>query len=254
MPKSRISSVFLKAIFIAIVLVLVLIIFPKKTSDFQFDYSQIAQIDIPQNYPIHGIDVSHYNGDLQWKAIKQADLFDTTSLKFVFIKATEGKTLKDSHFSKNWNNSKKHGFVRGAYHFYIASRDPIEQAKNFCKTVKLEKGDLPPVCDFEGQYGKPKIQIKKDLIKFLDYIQNHFDVLPILYTNSKLYELIIDGDDSFTKYKVWLASYERKEIKFRENLLMWQHNTLGKVPGSSKSIDYNVFLGSESDFNSILIK
>ncbi len=36
--------------------------------------------------------------------------------------------------------------------------------------------------------------------------------------------------------------------------MFWQHNKSGKIPGSSKSIDYNVFLGSEEDFNRILIK
>lgn len=254
MPKTRIKSHLLKIILAVVALVLVLFFFSKKTADFEFKYSEIADIELPHNYTIHGIDISHHNGDLFWKSIHSVDLFDSVSLKFVFIKATEGKTLKDPKFNHNWRESKKYGLTRGAYHFYIASRDPIKQAENFCRIVQLQKGDLPPVCDFEGQFGVPTKKIKKDLKLFLKYIEDNYQVTPIIYTNPKLFEKIFKDDESFEDYKLWIAHYGNKMIEKHKNLLIWQHNKSGKLPESSKSVDYNVFLGSENDFNSILIK
>jgi lysozyme len=254
MPKTRIWSILLRVFIVICILILVLVLFPKKTSEYQFEYSKVANIELPQNYHIHGIDISHHNGELAWNQIKEVNLFDEVPVKFVFIKATEGRTLKDSYFLKNWNASKKNGFIRGAYHFYIASRDPIEQAKNFCNSVELEEGDLPPVCDFEGQFGISNKKIKKDLIKFLQYVENYYNITPILYTNPKLYDKFFRDEEPFNDYKLWIASYNNKKIKNNPNLIIWQHNKSGKIPGSSKSVDYNVFLGSENDFNSILIK
>lgn len=255
MPKARKkSTIVLKLFIFLVVLILALVLFPKKTSEFSFEYSEVADIEIPENYPIHGIDLSHHNGVISWKKLKKSYLFDSVAVKFVYLKATEGRSLIDSYFSKNWEDAKTFGFSRGAYHFYITTRDPIEQAKNFCKNVRLEKGDLPPVCDFEEQLGVSKSKIQKDVHLFLTYLSEHYDIEPIIYTNPKLYERIFQGNDLFNKYHFWIAKYENQELHLHDKLMFWQHNKSGKIPGSSKSIDYNVFLGSEEDFNRILIK
>jgi len=255
MPKARVkSTTALKCLIFIVVLILALFFFPKKTSEFSFEYSDVANIDLPKNYPIHGIDLSHHNGKISWEQLKETYLFDKIALRFVYVKATEGRSLKDSYFKKNWIDAKRHGFSRGAYHFYITTRDPIEQAKNFCKIVHLEKGDMPPVCDFEEQLGVPKSKIQKDIISFLNYLADKYHIDPIIYTNSQLYKRIFQESDLFQKYHFWIAKYENQDILTHKKLLFWQHNKLGKIPGTSKFVDYNVFLGSEADFNKILIK
>lgn len=255
MPKARIkNTIGLKIFIFLVVLILALLLFPKKTSEFGFEYSKIADIELPQNYAIHGIDLSHHNGNINWGKLSQEFLFDTVSVKFVYVKATEGRSLQDSHFQRNWEAAKKNGFSRGAYHFYITTRDPIEQAKNFCQNVKLQKGDLPPVCDFEEQLGVSKTKIQKDILSFLEYLGEFYGISPIIYTNPKLYKRIFQENKSFENYNYWIAQYDNQEILIHDKLLIWQHNKSGKIPGSSKSIDYNVFLGSEEDFNRILIK
>ena len=74
------------------------------------------------------------------KAMKVLDI----RLQFAFMKATEGIGNIDSYFKRNWKKSKQAGIIRGAYHFFIATKDGRLQAQNFIKSVTLQSGDLPP--------------------------------------------------------------------------------------------------------------
>ena len=72
------------------------------------------------------------------------------------MKATEGGDHNDTTFEANFANARNHGFIRGAYHFYIPSTDALKQADFFIRTVKLVSGDLPPVLDVEVTGRKEK--------------------------------------------------------------------------------------------------
>jgi len=65
-------------------------------------------------YSVHGIDVSHYQRDIDWKQIAR-----NPKIKFVFIKATEGKDFKDKYFQENWKNASESGLYKGAYHYFV---------------------------------------------------------------------------------------------------------------------------------------
>lgn len=224
-----------------------------KDEGHQFSYSDAIQIDVPQKHSIHGIDVSHHNGNVPWHRISQLDLFDTVSVKFVFIKATEGRSLQDPNFHTNWHHAKQKGLTRGAYHFYIPTRDPIEQARNFCQLVKLEEGDLPPVCDIEVTNQVNQHQLKRNVKKFLDYLSKHYQTNPILYTNLRMYSDLFNNEE-FNDFHLWLASYDEENIVEPNNLRFWQYSKHGKLKGNSKSWDYNVFLGDHTEFATMLIK
>ena len=84
-------------------------------------------------------------------------------LGFVFIKATEGIVNTDPQFKRNWKKSKQAGMIRGAYHFFLATKDGREQAQNFISMVDLEEGDLPPVVDIEQTYGVNSCHIEKGI-------------------------------------------------------------------------------------------
>lgn len=219
----------------------------------QFSYSDAIQIEVPQKHPIHGIDVSHHNGIVPWNHLTELEIFDTVSLKFVFIKATEGRSLQDPNFQVNWRKAKQKGLTAGAYHFYIPTRDPIEQAKNFCKMVQLQEGDLPPVCDIEVTNSVSHKKIRKDIKAFLNYLTDYYHTKPILYTNTRMYSDLFNNEE-FTDFPLWLASYETNTIVDADNLRFWQYSKHGKLEGNSKSWDYNVFLGDHSEFASMLIK
>ena len=144
-------------------------------------------IPIPSNYAIHGIDVSRYQERIAWDAVRQMEV-DYIKLGFVFIKATEGTGRTDPFFQRNWKRSKEAGMVRGAYHFFITTRDGTEQAKNFTRAVKLERGDLPPVLDVEKTFGVAPAVIRKEVQEWCAYIESYYGVKPILYTNADFYK------------------------------------------------------------------
>jgi lysozyme len=79
-------------------------------------------IGIPTNYTIHGIDVSRYQQLIAWEEVKSMKV-ENIQLGFAFIKATEGIGNVDPQFNRNWRRSKNNEIVRGAYHFFIASKD-----------------------------------------------------------------------------------------------------------------------------------
>ena len=79
---------------------------------------------IPSGYDIHGIDISHYQGKIDWERL-QRNQQTATPLHFVFMKATEGGDHNDTTFEVNFANARNHGFIRGAYHFYIPGTDAL---------------------------------------------------------------------------------------------------------------------------------
>jgi GH25 family lysozyme M1 (1,4-beta-N-acetylmuramidase) len=86
-------------------------------------------------YPA-GIDVSHYDGSIDWDAVAAAGIV------FAFAKATEGITFHDNRFDFNYAEMARVGIFRGAYHFGHPGIDPIAQADYFFNTVNPVAGDL----------------------------------------------------------------------------------------------------------------
>jgi lysozyme len=208
-------------------------------------------IPIPTNYIIHGIDVSRYQERISWDAVQKMQVA-YIKLGFAFIKATEGTNRTDPYFSRNWKRSKEAGIVRGAYHFFIASRSGREQAKNFCKTVKLESGDLPPVLDVEKTFGVPPALIRKEVKDWCTYIEGYYGVKPILYTNADFYKVYLQGylDD----YPLWVAHYlQPHQPRITRDWSFWQHSESGTVNGIYGKVDFNVFNGDSVAFRSLLI-
>ena len=209
-------------------------------------------IDIPVNYAIHGIDVSRYQHNIDWKAVK--DMQDQqVKIGFAFIKATEGLGRVDNGFRRNWFNAKKALMPRGAYHFFISSKSGKAQAENFIETVNLSKGDLPPVLDIESANGASVTDIQQRAIDWLLMIENHYKVKPIIYTNIDFYENFLDG--KFDDYPLWIAHYyEKKKPRITRKWILWQHNEKGRVNGIDAFVDFNVFNGDSTAFKNLLIK
>ena len=143
-------------------------------------------ISIPENYLIHGIDVSRYQQNISWESVIKMKV-KNVQLGFVFLKATEGIVNTDPQFKRNWKKSKQAGMIRGAYHFFLATKDGREQAQNFISMVDLEEGDLPPVVDVEQTYGVNSAILKKELKEWLDVIENYYNIKPIIYTSVSFY-------------------------------------------------------------------
>lgn len=207
---------------------------------------------IPSGYNIHGIDISHYQGKIDWERLQQ-NRQTTIPLHFVFMKATEGGDHNDTTFEANFANARNHGFIRGAYHFYNPATDALKQADFFIRTVKLDTGDLPPVLDVEVTGKKEKPELQRGLKQWLDRVESHYGVKPILYTSYKFKTRYLD-DTLFNAYPYWIAHYYVDSVKYRGKWHFWQHTDVGSVPGIEEDVDLNVFNGTLEELKSLTLK
>jgi lysozyme len=208
-------------------------------------------IDIPVNYPIHGIDVSKYQSVIDWQSVKDMNV-NNVQISFVFIKATEGLDDEDDYFSRNWRKAKSAGLIRGAYHYFLATKSGRDQAENFINSVKLETGDMPPVLDIEHSYGVEANVLRDRLKEWLETIQNYYGVMPIIYTNVEFYKQFLKDD--FDGYPLWVAHYLQKERPhIYRDWTFWQHDEGGRVNGIFTKVDFNVFSGDSTEFRKILM-
>lgn len=209
-------------------------------------------IAIPEAYPIHGIDVSRYQELIAWEEVSRMQV-KKIKLGFAFIKATEGVGNTDPRFQRNWKKARANGIVRGAYHFFIASRDGRMQAENFIRRVDLEPGDLPPVLDIEQLNGMTPLQLKKEAKEWLAIVENHYKVRPIIYTNIDFYKRYLGAE--FDQYPLWVAHYyEQKQPRIERGWVFWQHNDQGNVNGIRAKVDFNVFVGDSAAFRELLLR
>ncbi|MCY7352095.1 MAG: glycoside hydrolase [Cytophagaceae bacterium] len=219
--------------------------------------SDRAGIRLPLRYPVHGIDVSKFQGTIEWRRVRRMRLAekeeDTLRPSFVFIKATEGQGLTDRAFQRNWAGARKAGLRRGAYHFYLPFRDPVRQANHFFRTVVLEKGDFAPVLDIELNAPKPDADIIRDLNIWLNLVETHYGIRPIIYTNPYFYKKFIRGH--FDEYPLWIADYSNERLAGYPSgqVQFWQHSKSGWCEGIGGQVDFNVFLFDEDKMEDICL-
>lgn len=209
-------------------------------------------ISLPANFTIHGIDVSRYQQSISWKEVKEMKVRDV-QVNFAFIKATEGLSNLDPQFRRNWNDSRKNLVHRGAYHYFIGSRSGKAQAENFISTVRLQKGDLPPVLDVEQTDGASVTDLQQRIWDWLAAVEKAYRVQPIIYTNADFYETFLKG--RFDEYPLWVAHYlVKKKPRISRSWLFWQHNESGHVNGIGSFVDFNVFNGDSVAFQKLLVR
>ncbi len=197
---------------------------------------------LAENYDkVAGIDVSQYQGKINWNDVKFIN--KKYPIGFVFIRASVGNDCDDLSFKFNWKEAKKHKIIRGAYHYYRPNENSVEQAERFIQLVKLEKGDLPPVLDIEKLPVEQSIDsLKIGLKRFLKKIDEHYKVKPIIYTNQKYYEDFLE--EEFEDYTFWIANYNFIDQKIDDKFLFWQFTEKGKIDGIRYNVDMNVYNGT----------
>lgn len=187
-----------------------------------------------------GIDVSEYQDEIDWDEVKTLD--DDYQLSFVFIRATVGNDRLDKRFEENWLQAKENKLIRGAYHYYRPNENSLEQAELFIKTVRLEKGDLPPVLDIERLPENQSMErLKLGLRRWLTKIEAHYKVKPIIYTGERYYDDFLKKE--FSDYLFWIANYNFYREKMEEDWLFWQFTEKASVSGIKGNVDVNIFNG-----------
>lgn len=207
----------------------------------------------PEGYEIHGIDISHYQGTIDWDELRHAQI-NGCPLRFIIIKSTEGSNRIDTYFKSNFYESREHGFLRGAYHFWSNQSTAETQARHFIRNVQLEPGDLPPVLDIENMpKGKTVEDFQQDILSWLHIVENAYGVKPIIYTYYKFKELYLNAP-VFDDYPYWIAHYYVSEVKYTGPWKFWQHTDAGRLPGIKGYVDLNIYNGSFYDLKQLTIQ
>lgn len=201
-----------------------------------------------KNYEVKGVDVSHYQGDIDW------EILSNQGIKFAFIKATEGKSFVDENYNLNYKNAIKTDLKIGAYHFFTYDTDGVLQAENFIKNVSKTENMLPPVVDIEF-YGEEYTveRTKEQLHLMLNKLEEYYEKKPIIYTTHETYNWYIAND--FKDNYIWI-----RDVFFKPRLIdnrewtFWQYTNRAKLDGyngQEKRIDINVYNGNMNDLENL---
>ena len=203
-----------------------------------------------QNF-VSGIDVSHYQGKIDWGAVSES------GIQFALTKATGGDSFVDPEFSNNWHGIRSNEIIRGAYHFFYASSNPVTQANHFLKTVgPLEKSDFPPILDIEILDNATPGLLVSNAIKWLESVEDATGKRPIVYTDVAFGKQYLN-DPRFGKYALWIAEYAEKVKAVPDpwstaGWKIWQHNQSGRVKGIDGAVDMDIFQGTKAELQGLI--
>jgi len=205
--------------------------------------------DHPAKHEVHGVDVSKWQGDIDWVKLRKS------GIDFAYIKSTEGGDHTDDRFDEYWRQARRAGIPRGAYHFYYFCTSAGKQADWFIRNTPKERGALPPVLDIEWNHASPTCKKRPDpavvrieMKIFLDRIEAYYGRKPMIYTTVDFHRDNLEG--YFGEYTFWVRSvadhpdniYNGREWDF------WQYTGTGRVPGIEGDTDINVFAGDRKDW------
>lgn len=220
-------------------------------------------------YPVWGIDVSHYQGEISaedWKKLIDGELkAKGHEIDFAYMKATEGSSHVDKRFGENWTAVRDSlgEFRAGAYHFFSFESAGITQLENYTNRVTFMDGMLPPAVDLEfyaGNENNPpdKTSILRELTVMLDGLEQTYHMIPIIYVTEESYDYFLSGEEAFNRYPLWVRNVITKPKKLDRQWTIWQFTNKGMLKdeegahyfGSEQEpfVDINVFYGDTEEF------
>jgi lysozyme len=217
------------------------------------DYSAKLGDEVTK-YPVHGIDVSKYQGNIDWPAAARS------GVRFAYIKATEGGDRKDDRFDENWQGARAAGIPTGAYHFYYFCRPVEDQIAWFKTHVPPARDALPPVLDMEWNHlsptckkRPPAAQVQADMEVFLAEMRRFYGKSPIIYTTVDFHRDVLHSN-ALGNHAFWVRSVaSHPAAKYADrSWTFWQYTATGSVPGVRGKVDRNVFAGSERQWQQFL--
>jgi lysozyme len=202
---------------------------------------------------VNGIDVSYAQGAIDWAGVSE------TEIAFAYVKATEGISINDEQFSRNWSTSKARGIPRGAYHFFHFNDDPVSQANFFLAAANPQAGDLLPAVDVEVTDGMSNLmQLIQRLRAFISTVEQAISGRRMMiYTGWDFWNTSLAGSDAFSGHPLWIAEYNTDPAPSLPdgwtNWSIWQHQSNGSVSGINGDVNLDVLNGATSDLKDLTV-
>lgn len=198
----------------------------------------------------HGIDVSHYQGRINWDEVAR-----DIRVTYVYLKATEGTGNSDDTYSYNFNECKRLGLKVGSYHFFRPQLSARAQYDHFVAHVETRRQDLLPVVDAETMNGVSDALFQARLLEFCELLEREYGKKPIIYTGKNFYNKHIYGNTRLRAYKYFIAAYSfiEPELYDDNDYVLWQYSATGSVRGIRGNVDMSRFVGRH-DIRDILYR
>lgn len=192
---------------------------------------------------IQGIDVSHHQDSIDWKAVAAA------GMQFAYAKASEGAGFTDPAFAANYAGILGAGMLRGAYHFFDVAPAPLDQVANFLKALGTPRpDDLPPMLDLESGGSQDGPAIVRGALQWLDQVQQAVGRTPVVYCTGRFWTDVLGNPEKLKEFPFWIAEYTGADAPAlpagRPSYSLWQYAQTGKVQGISGPVDLDWFNGS----------
>lgn len=190
---------------------------------------------------VHGIDLSHYQGEVFWETVGE-----NTKMAYVYLKATEGGDRIDDRYERNIELAHRYGLKVGSYHFYRPKTEQVRQLENFKTQCRPGEQDLIPMIDIESTGGLPKEEFCDSLFKFLSMVEVAYNQKPLLYTGRNFYNKYLQG--RVDEWKLMIAMYTSEEPVLADgrDYTIWQYTGKGRISGVSGHVDKSRFMGDHS--------
>ncbi len=190
---------------------------------------------------IHGIDMSHYQGEVFWDAVGE-----NAKMAYVYLKATEGGDRVDDMYERNIQLAHKHGLKVGSYHFYRPKTEQIKQLENFKAQCRPGEQDLIPMIDIETTGGLPSEEFRDSLFKFISLVEEAYRQKPLLYTGTNFYNKHLSGE--LGDYPFMIAQYSSNEpvLSDGRDFAIWQYTAKGRIDGVNGYVDKSRLMGRHS--------
>jgi lysozyme len=193
---------------------------------------------------VKGIDVSVYQGNIDWAAVKGS------GIEFAIARVSDG-SYKDTKFDQNWPAMKAAGLIRGSYQFFEPDEDPNAQADLMIQKVGvLGAGDLPCVLDVEATGGQSAGTIAANIHTWFDKIKAGTGKTPFIYTGKYFWKDNVASNPDFADIPLWLAAYVSPCPDTPSPWTawtMWQYSSSGSIPGISGNVDLDEYNGTLQD-------
>ncbi len=197
-----------------------------------------------------GLDVSHWNGLPDFKALR------AEGMQFVFSKASQGTSFIDSTYRQHTAEARAAGLLAGAYHFFDYRVNGVKQAQHFLTTLRLTSGLgglLPLVVDVESlpSLGTPdKDQARARLRAMLDELYRQTGRYPMIYTSKFMWEKVVGAPTGFGANPLWVACWKCDTVYLPRGWTSWTFWQWGQARFvDNVNLDGNVYSSSLGRLN-----